>query len=104
MQMLGLNAKAAAERLRQDFHLDQPTSVRPAPATMAKAKRQRDERAARDRRWSFLCDVIHEADERLKKFTPETITPEFDRILAARCKADIELDILWEGMKNRGWR
>ena len=36
-QILGLTPKEAAERLRSDFHLDQPINNRPDPATTAKA-------------------------------------------------------------------
>ena len=95
-QILGLTPREAAERLRQDFHLDKPVTTRPDPSTTAKRKRQQEEREARRKRWGLLCDVCREADDRLRQFTPETITPEFDAILAARCKADTELNILWE--------
>lgn len=103
-QILGLTPREAAERLRQDFHLDKPVTTRPDPSTTAKRKRQREEREARGKRWGFLCDVVREADDRLKQFTPETITPEFDAILAARCRADTELNILWEEGRNKSGR
>lgn len=97
-QMLGLSEKAAAERIYQDFKLDMPFDRRPDPATKTKAQRQRDAKEALNRRWGHLCDVVREADARLAKYTPETADAEFDMILAAKCKAETELDILWEGM------
>ena len=99
-QILGLSAVKAAQRIRADFHLDQPVDRRPDPSTKAKAKRRRDEKAARDKRWNYLCDVVREADERLAKYTPQTANAEFDVILAARCNADLELDLMWEDMRR----
>lgn len=99
-QLLGLSMKEAAERLRQDFHLDAPVSIRPDPVASAKAKAREDECAARGRRWNFLCEVVREADAKLATFTPATITPDFDRILAARVRANHELDELWEVMRR----
>lgn len=98
-QLLGLSMKDAAERLRQDFHLDAPVKARPDPVAKAKAKALQDEREACGRRWNFLCEVVREADAKLATFTPDKITPEFDRILAARVRANHELDELWEVMK-----
>jgi hypothetical protein len=51
--MLGVTAKDAAERLRQDFHLDTPTSRRPDPTTKVKAKQRRYENERFNKRWGF---------------------------------------------------
>lgn len=99
-QILGLSAREAAERIQHDFHLDKPAPERTEPMTDIKAKQRQGEHAAKCKRWSFLCDVIHEADTRLMKFTPDTITPEFDRILAARCRAETEMFLLEEDFKH----
>lgn len=103
-QMLGITDIEAAERIKADFHLDQPVDRRPDPSTMARRRRKRDEEAERkaaiNKRWGYLCDVVHEADARLSTYTPETIDAEFDVILSARCKADLELNLLWEDMRS----
>lgn len=98
-QMLGITDMEAAERIRQDFHLDQPIDGRPDPSTKVRAKRKRDAKAEFDKRWAYLCDIVHEAEARLAKYTPETIDAEFDVILGAMCKANQELDLMWEDMR-----
>ena len=65
-------APDAAERLRQDFHLDTPTSSRPDPTTKVKARQRRDENERFNKRWGFLCDVVHEADAELPRYDRET--------------------------------
>lgn len=99
-KMLGLPMKEAAERLRKDFHLDTPTDDRPDPSTKFRAKQRQEAKAAFNKRWGYLCDVVREADARLAQYTPETADTTFDVILAARCKADQELNLMWEEMRN----
>lgn len=101
-QMLGVTAKDAAERLRQDFHLDTPTSSRPDPTTKVKAKQRREQRDVERRRWSFLCNVVHQADEELTRYSQETAwdNPRFVAVLRARARADEQLNIMWEKMLN----
>ena len=98
--MLGLRPKSAARLLYKDFHLNQPVDKRPDPESKRKAKQRRDAKAAFNKRWSYLCDVVREADARLATYTPETIDAEFDVLLAARAKADTELDLMWESTKH----
>ena len=97
-QILGLTPKEAAERLRSDFHLDQPISNRPDPTTTAKARERRDERDRFNKRWSFLCRAVHEADAELAGFDKDTAwdNPRFRAVLEARCRADELLNLLWE--------
>lgn len=99
-QMLGLSEMEAAERIRQDFHLDTPIDNRPDPLTKVKAQKRRDAKAEFNRRWGYLCDVVHEADAKLAQYTPDTIDSEFDLLLGVRCKADQELNLMWEDVKH----
>ena len=98
-QMLELTPKQAAWRVYKDFNLNHPVDNRPDPSTRSRMQKRHDERAMKNQRWGHLCDVVRDADARLGKYTPETIDAEFDLILAARCKANQELDLLWEDMK-----
>lgn len=97
-QMLGITQKEAAERLRADFHLGTPTTSRPDPTTRAKAKQRRDAREQFNKRWGFLCDVVHEADAELPSYDKETAwdTPRFVAVLKARALADEQLNLMWE--------
>ena len=97
--MLGLRPKSAARLLYKDFNLNQPVDNRPDPSSKLKAKQKRDAKAAFNKRWNYLCDVVREADARLATYTPETIDAEFDLLHAARAKADTELDLMWENTK-----
>ena len=98
-QMLGVGAKEAAEQIRRDFALNGPVSARPSKTTKIKAEARKAARGAFTARWCHLCDVVREADAKLATYTPETADAEFDMILAARCKANEELDIMWEESK-----
>lgn len=95
-QIFGLPQKDAAEQLRRDFHLDTPVSRRPDPATKARRQQRRDAQEQTRRRWVFLCEVVQEADAVLARYSPDTIDSRFDAVLAARCRANEELDVLWE--------
>ena len=99
-KLLGLTPKEAAEQLQKDFHLDQPVDKRPSPATMKRRQAVKDERQRFNERWRFLCDVVHEADAILEKYTPETIDAQFDKVLRLRSMADLELEILWMEITN----
>ncbi|MBR3237223.1 MAG: hypothetical protein IKF99_02145 [Oscillospiraceae bacterium] len=95
-QILSLSPKEAAERLRADFHLDQPISNRPDPATTAEAKQRRDAHDRFNKQWGFLCDVLHEADAELPRYDKETAwdTPRFVAVLKARTLADERLNVM----------
>ena len=101
-QMLGLTPKQAAERIRTDFHLDTPTSSRPDPTTKVKTQQRQEQRDVERRRWSFLCNVVHQADEELTRYSQETAwdNPRFVAVLRARARADEQLNIMWEKMLN----
>ena len=96
--MLGLSPKVAAERLRQDFHLDAPTDNRPDPTARAKASQRRDENERFNKRWGFLCDVVHEADAELPRYDRETAwdNPRFVAVLRARAREEEQLNQMWE--------
>lgn len=95
-QMLGLTQKEAAEQIRRDFGLNGTVSARPSRAAKLSREARKAARDAFTARWCHLCDVVHEADAKLAQYTPETADTEFDMILAARCRANEELDIMWE--------
>ena len=99
-QLLGISTREAAERIRKDFHLNQPVDKRPDPSIQIERKRREDEKQQRDERWSRLCEVVREADERLATYTPETADAGFWTLLDARCKANHSLDLMWEEMMN----
>ena len=95
-QILGLTPKEAAERIRSDYHLDQPISSRPDPTTKIKAKQRRDEDERFNTRWGYLCDVLHEADAELPRYDQETAwdNPRFVAVLKARSLADEQLNVM----------
>ena len=103
-QMLGLTPMKAAWQIYRDFKLNKPVDQRQNPETKRQMQRQRDERAAKAREYSRLCDIVREADERLEKYTPETADAEFDLILDARNRAEQGINLLWEEMKNERTR
>jgi len=96
-QILGISYYDAAKQLQQDFHLSQDYSHRDSPSTTAIAKEREEYRERREiyKRWIYLCDVVHECDEILNKYTPVTIDDRFDMILDVRSNAEMELDYLW---------
>lgn len=97
-QVLGLAPVEAADRLRQDFHLDQPAGRRPDPAAKDRAQQRRDARASFNRRWGELCDVVHEADTELPRYEQENAwdNPRFVAVLMARARADEQLNTMRE--------
>ena len=96
-QIFGMGQLEAAERLREDFHLDQPIDDRPMPTA---ARQRRDQREQQRGKWIFLCDVVHEADALLTTFPAETAwnNPVFRAVLMARARADEQLDMMWWGL------
>ena len=100
-QILGISNHKAALQLQQDFHLSQDVEYRSEPSTTVKHKpRKVNEREEFDKRWIYLCDVCHEAYDKLAKYTPDTIDDRFDLILGAMCSANQELDTMWEMIKD----
>lgn len=99
-QMFGKTDKAAAEQIKRDFHLDQPVDNRPDPNTKLRRKEKQQRKALENHRWNKLCEAVQEADVRLAQYTPETADAEFDMILAIRCRADQELNLMWEDMQS----
>ena len=99
-KMLNLSGKEAAERIKHDFHLDQPVDRRPDPSTKARIKAKQDAKVAFDRRWDELCGIVRWADAELAKYTPDTADDTFTRILKARTKANEEMDVMWEARKD----
>lgn len=99
-QMLNTTPMKAAWQIYRDFHLNQPVDNRENPETKLKMQRQREAREVKAQRYSAMCDVVREANERLNQYTPENIDTEFDIILGAKAKAEQELNLLWEEMKR----
>ena len=99
-QMLGISQMRAAWQIYRDFKLNKPVDQRENPETKRQMQRKRDERAAKAKEYSRLCEIVREADERLAKYTPETIDAEFDLLLGARNKAEQGINLLAEEMKN----
>lgn len=99
-QILGISYHEAALQLQKDFNLDEPDGYRRKPHTDQKPKRTvYDERNETDKRWRYLCELLHEADLRLKQYTPKSSENDYDKfvtLLGARCKINDELDYLWE--------
>ena len=99
-QILGISYHDAAVQLQKDFNLDEPDEYRRKPHTDQKPKRTvYDEKKELDKRWIHLCEVSHEAYDRLKKYTPRSSEQDYDKftmLLGAKCDADHELDYMWE--------
>ena len=99
-QMLGVSEKEAAKQICSDWALKGPITARPELTTQIKAKAEKALKSAFAARWKHLCEVVREADEKLATFSPETAGTEFEMILAARNRANEELDIMWEEIKD----
>lgn len=98
-QLFGLSMADAARKVVSDFRLDIPADA-PRPVGPTAAELRRSELQREEERWTFLCDVVREADERLRRVTPENIPDDFDAIVAARARADLELEQMWEETRN----
>lgn len=96
-QILGISNYEAARQLQKDFHLSESYEYRAKPSTTLKAKERREyeERQEIYKRWNHLCDVVNEANERLKNLEFKS-GKEFDRYLDVMCMANHELDYIWE--------
>ena len=102
-QILGCDARAAAEAICHDFNLAFD-GFRPSEESVAKAEQRRRERQAaaeaRDalrKRFTHLCTVIEEADALLSRFTAETSEQHYDnftRLLRAKAFAQDEREII----------
>ena len=99
-QIFSLSMLDAARRLNVDFALNLDMNAPPEEQQhlVNRAEEQRKAREAEQQRWNFLCDVVHEADERLIKMKDGWDNPMFSTVLAARARADCELDMMWEAM------
>ena len=122
-ELLGVRNGEAAQQIIKDFNLNQPADNRQTPKTSAKIKERKDEKTEFNERWIKLCDIVHEADNELTKYkikfknietfkskkewfienvVEDDIDDRFDIVLGARCKANEELDIMWEMIKLGG--
>lgn len=100
-QLFSLNMMDAAKKLNADFRLgldvDAPTTADDISEVQRRRQEDQARRAEFNRQWSYLCDIIHEADQRLSRFSAEDSTwdnPEFLNTLKARTLADQRLEIL----------
>jgi len=98
-QILGCDARAAAEIICHDFNLTfdgfKPTEESIARAEQRRRERQaaEDARNALNQRYQHLCAVIDQADTLLIKYTPETSEQGYDnfmRLLRAKAVAQDE--------------
>jgi len=95
-QIFGLSMSDAAAKVCADFGLN--LADRAAPRVGPTKQQLRAEKLARERkRWGFLCEVVREADALLAAVSPDAIPADFDRVLEARNRADLELEQLWTG-------
>ncbi len=100
-QLFSLTMMDAAKKLNADFRLGLAVDASTTADDISEVQRRRQEDQARraelNRQWGFLCDVVHEADQRLSRFPAEDSTwdnPEFLNTLKARTLADQRLEIL----------
>ena len=102
-EILGISYYEAAKQLANDFHLSQDYEYRESPSTTAKAKvkKENEERQEIFKRWNYLCDVVHECDEILNRYTPNATDDRFTTILDVRSGAETELDYLWSEVLPR---
>lgn len=95
-QIFGLSMIDAARKINTDFALglnaDAPPEDRPR---VNRAEERRRALEVERRRWGFLCDVVREADERLQTMGKGWDDPMFSTVLAARARADLELELMW---------
>lgn len=100
-QILGLSQIEAARQLADDFRIavrgndiSRRTKREPMPKSVKKA-------GFDDARYSFLCDVVREADSRLSTFNnPDSIDSDSDQLnslLQARARAISELSLMLDG-------
>ena len=97
--LLGVSYYEAARQLQKDFNLSDDIEYRSAPRTDAKPIVRQDARKEFNKRWNYLCEICHEADERLSKFTPQSSETDYDKfttLLGAKSQAYDELSYMWE--------
>lgn len=96
-QVFGLSMIEAARKINADFRLDLTDDNMPDDQPRVnRAEEQRKAKAEFQQRWNFLCDVVHEADEQLEHMKGGWESPMFITVLAARARADDELNMMWE--------
>lgn len=102
-QILGCDARAAADAICSDFNL-RYDGFKPSAESIARAEQRRRERQAaaeaRDalkQRFTHLCAVIDQADALLSKYTPETSEQDYDnftQLLRAKAFAQDEREVI----------
>ena len=110
-QIFGLSMIDAARKINSDFGLglDCDKPVPPYERNQIEQRRMKRERAKKRKRreWSFLCDVLHEADRQINEIVNAADhhdldkvwdNPNFVRALQYRSRAGDDLDCLWEEM------
>ncbi|MBQ9040945.1 MAG: hypothetical protein IJ119_15885 [Clostridia bacterium] len=100
-QLFKLTMLDAAKKLNADYRLGLDVDAPTTADNFSEVQRRRQEDQARraefNRQWAYLCDVVHEADQRLSRFPAEDSTwdnPEFLNTLKARTLADQRLETL----------
>lgn len=100
-QLFSLNMMGAAKKLNADFRLgldvDAPTTADDISEVQRRRQEDQARRAEYNRQWAYLCDVVHEADQRISQFHADDKAwdnPEFLNALRARTMADQHLDVM----------
>lgn len=98
-QILGVSYRDAAAQIAQDFHLSGYDDYMPRDQYIRiqkQIKAKRDLKSEFDKRWIYLSDVVHEAENKLKEYTVDTADERFTMILGAMAYANDELNYMWE--------
>ena len=100
-QIFGLTMVDAAKKLNADFglhlNMDAPTDHAEISAIQKQRKAEQERHAEYNRQWSFMCDVVHQADDRLSHFPDDDATwdnPKFLNALKAKAVAEERLEML----------
>ena len=104
-QLFDLSMIDAARKINTDFGLGLDLNGGDLRADLSESLRKRQElerQRQQDREtWGKLCDVVHEANAVLPAYDAEGAWDDLDfrRVLEARSRADLALDVMWEVMK-----
>ena len=105
-QLHGLSMLNAAQKINTDFRLGLNLDAPTQPTGPTEAQRRQVQRELDLRRWGVLCEVVREADARLRMLDGEGDkawkNPRFVTALEARSRAELALDNMWAEVTERG--
>lgn len=105
-QLHGLSMWKAAQKINADFRLGLNLDAPTRPTGPPEMQRRQVQRELDQRRWGVLCEVVREADARLRTLDGEGEkawnNPRFIAALEARSRANLALDNLWTEVTERG--